>query len=264
MKQKYQTPILSQNLENKITDAITSFSNRGLWQQWGLDKLREQGVAVLLHGPPGTGKTITGYWIAKRLHLALREISMADFGSQIPGQNARNIQKIFYTEQLAAQKDRKHCPVILLDECDAMLVSRDRLGPNMVWMLEPINMLLSEIGKYPGLVVLATNHVHVLDDALERRLLAKIEFGRPAFEERLRMWKTKWPAKFPVKPTDKEFEHLAFYDLTGAQIENALLLWAGTLVRRGIISVFSDPIPEVSELIQFVETEFENYYATAV
>jgi AAA+ superfamily predicted ATPase len=257
MKQKYQTPILSQAIQNRITDAITAFTNRGTWQRWGLDKLREQGVAILLHGDPGTGKTMTAYWIAKRLHLGIREVSMADFGSQVPGQNARNIMKIFYTEQVAAANEHKHCPVILLDECDAMLIARDRLGPNMVWMLEPINMLLAQIGRYPGLVVLATNHVHILDDALERRLLAKIEFGRPALPERYLLWKSKWPEKFPVQPTEEDLNNLAKFDLTGAQIENAFLLWAGKQVRQAIEQ------PQVETLIQFLGYEFEGYYATA-
>jgi SpoVK/Ycf46/Vps4 family AAA+-type ATPase len=256
MKQKYQTPILSDDLNDKISDAITAFTNRGTWQKWGLDKLREQGVAILLHGDPGTGKTITAYWIAKRLHLGLREVSMADFGSQIPGQNARNIQKIFYTEQLAADNDRRHPPVILLDECDSMLISRARLGPNMVWMLEPINMLLAQIGKYPGLVVLATNSVDMLDPALERRLLAKVEFGRPEPIERLQMWKSKWPSKFPVQPTEREFDELARFDLTGAQIESAFLLWTATQIRKNIE-------PRVPSLLEFLANQFDSYYATA-
>lgn len=255
MKQKYQPPILSQSLHDRIDDAITAFTNRKVWNAWGLNKLREQGVAILLHGPPGVGKTITAYYIAKRLHVAIREISMADFGSQIPGQLARNIIKIFTVEQVTARSEHRHYPVILLDECDAMLVSRDKLGPNMVWMLEPINMLLSQIGKYPGLVVLATNHVHVLDQALERRVLARVAFGRPAYDERLIMWMTKWPKKFPVLPTDEQFRALAHYDLTGAQIESAFMLWAGQQVRHGIDQ------PQINDLIDFIKLDYENYYS---
>ena len=231
-KVKYQTPILSKSIYDQINDAVAGFEFRKIWHDWGLDKLREQGVAILLHGPPGTGKTITAYYIAKRLHLGIREISMADFGSNVPGQLARNIQKIFAVEQVTAKAEHRHYPVILLDECDSMLISRDRLGPDMIWMLEPINMLLSEISKYPGLVVLATNHVHVLDWALERRLLSKIAFVRPDVMERFHMWRAKFPEKFPVQPSYEEYQILACYDLTGAEIENAFLLWAGRQIRE--------------------------------
>jgi SpoVK/Ycf46/Vps4 family AAA+-type ATPase len=254
MKQKYQPPVLSKSIHSQISDAIAGFEHRRIWHEWGLDKLREQGVAVLLHGPPGTGKTITAYYLAKRLRVGIREISMADFGSQIPGQLARNILKIFAFEQVSARSEHRHYPVILLDECDAMLVSRDKLGPNMIWMLEPINMLLSQIGKYPGLVVLATNHVHVLDYALERRLLAKITFDRPAYEERRAMWKIKWPLKFPLKPTDDDFDNLAHYNLTGAQIEAAFLLWAGQQIRNG-------KQPTIDSLTDFIKLDYERFYA---
>src|SRR5271165_1857621 len=149
----YQRPILSSDLDDKLGDAIQSFEHRGKWAAWGLDKIREQGVALLLHGPPGVGKTMTAYYIAKRLHLSMCEVSIADFGSQVPGQLARNIKQIFQGELIVAAQEKRQPAVIFLDECDAMLVNRKKLGHDMMWMLEPINMLLSQIGKYPGLVI---------------------------------------------------------------------------------------------------------------
>jgi SpoVK/Ycf46/Vps4 family AAA+-type ATPase len=255
VREKYQQPILSTAIHNQINDAITGFMHRKQWRDWGLDRLREQGVAILLHGPPGTGKTITAYYIAKKLHLSVVEVSLAEFGSQIPGQLARNIIKIFSVEQVVARNEHRHYPVILLDECDAMLVSRDKLGSNMMWMLEPINMLLSQISKYPGLVVLATNHAHLLDPALERRLLAKILVDRPTYYERLAMWKIKWPTKFPVQPTPEEFAELAHYNLTGAQIESAFLLWAGQQLRLGVVTLL------IKDLINFIHLDYETYYS---
>jgi SpoVK/Ycf46/Vps4 family AAA+-type ATPase len=255
-RQKYQPPILSKAIQSQLSDAVAGFEYRKRWKEWGLDKLREQGVAVLLHGPPGVGKTITAYYLAKRLRVGIKEVSMADFGSQIPGQLARNILKIFAKEQIRARMEHRHYPLILLDECDSMLVSRDKLGPNMVWMLEPINMLLSQISKYPGLVVLATNHVHILDGALERRLLAKVHFDRPAYAERREMWRVKWPSKFPTQPTTADLDLLAHYDLTGAQIEAAFLLWAGKQIRNG-------DLPSIESLVNFISLNYEKYYSVA-
>lgn len=248
-KQPYQTPILSDYLQEQVGDAIQAFLHRGKWKEWGLDKIREQGVAILLHGPAGTGKTITAQYIAKKLHLAIKEVSIAEFGSQIPGQLARNIKNIFEGELFRAQRDQKHAPVILLDECDAVLVSRKKISGDMLWMLEPINALLNQIGKYPGLVVLATNLAPILDEALERRLLAKILFGSPEQPERGEIWMAKWPEKFPVQPTDEELDQLSKFPMTGAAIENALLLWAGRILRE-------EREPVVSELIKQLEDKF--------
>jgi SpoVK/Ycf46/Vps4 family AAA+-type ATPase len=253
-KTLYQRPILSTEIDDRIADAISSCEHRGKWSAWGLNTIREQGVAILLHGPPGTGKTMTGHYIAKRLHLGVCEVSIADYGSQVPGQLARNIKTIFNGEQILAAQEKRQPAVILLDECDSMLVSRKRLGSEMLWMLEPINALLAHIGKYPGIVVLATNLLPMLDEALERRLIAKIHIGRPDESVRRKIWKAKFPDKFPCQPTAIELDILATYDLSGAQVENALIIWAGRMLRHGIDQ------PVIGSLISFVSEEFAGYY----
>lgn len=249
----YQTPILSESLEDRLDDAIQSFLHRGQWRDWGLDRIREQGAAILLHGIPGTGKTITAYYLGKKLHLKVVEVSMADYGSHVPGELARNIHKIFNGELILAKQDSKPAPIILLDECDAMIMSRKKLGPDMMWMLEPINALLAEISKYPGLVVLATNLAPFLDDALERRLIAKIKFEKPDKEVRHRIWKAKWPEKFPIQPNDEDLWELADFDLTGAQIENAFLLWASSCIR-------TETSPTVEMLVEFIQKKWRGYF----
>lgn len=252
-QQQYNRPILSDDLEERIEDAIQAFLKRGTWKEWGMDKVREQGAAILLHGAPGLGKTITAYYIAHKLHLRIVEVSMADYGSDKPGELARNIRKIFSGEQTVARLEKRHDPIIFLDECDAMLVSRHKLGPDMMWMLEPINALLNEIGKYPGLILLATNLVTMLDDAVERRLIAKVRFDKPDKYLRRKMWVTKWPEKFPVQPTEQEFAQLAEFDLTGAQIENAFILFAGKCIK--------DPkLLAVKELISFLQFHWRSYH----
>jgi SpoVK/Ycf46/Vps4 family AAA+-type ATPase len=252
----YQRPILSEDLENRIGDAIQSFQHRRKWKEWGLDRIRPQGMAILLHGPPGTGKTITAYYIGRKLHLKVSEVSAADYGSHIPGELARNIKKIFRGEMILAEQDKKQNPIILLDECDAMVNDRRKLGADMMWMLEPINALLNEISRYPGLVILATNLVSMLDEALERRLIAKIYIGRPDYQTRIRIWQSKWPKKFPVQPNEAEFGMLATSDLSGAQIENVFLLWCGRMIRIG-----KEPL--IRDLIGFVNSDWQQYFEEA-
>jgi SpoVK/Ycf46/Vps4 family AAA+-type ATPase len=120
-----------------------------------------------------------------------------------------------------------------MDECDTMLVARHRLGHSSLWMLEPINALLREIGVYSGLVVLATNQApEFLDFALERRLIGKFYFGAPDVLTRVKLWKSKWPSKLPVKLSNGDAEALAQHVLTGSGIESAIIDWVSDTLRQ--------------------------------
>jgi SpoVK/Ycf46/Vps4 family AAA+-type ATPase len=224
-------PILDESLMTAIENAVIMFSRKGDWKKLGMDKLREQGAALLFYGPPGTGKTVTARWLAHWLKLKLQEMDFAQIGSDTPGELARNIKKLF---NQAIQPDMNNNPsMVFLDEADTMLVARNKLGHNMLWMLEPVNALLREIGTYPGLAVLATNQEpEFLDFALERRLIGKFHFGVPDRLTRVKLWHSKWPRKLPVKLLNGDADTLAQFALTGAQIENTIIDWVSNTLRQ--------------------------------
>lgn len=234
-------PILPQSLTNDIWKSIVMFSKKTDWKNYGLDKLREQGAALLFYGSPGTGKTITARHICSKLRYTMHEMDFGDIGSDTPGELARNIKKLF--QQAAVHDIRGNPSFIFLDECDTLLVSRKSLGHRTIWMLEPINALLRAIGEYQGLIVLATNQrPDFLDPALDRRLLGSFEFPRPDYETRLQLWQAKWPRKLPLKLTEAQFIIIARHPLTGAEIEKAIINWAGETMRNDSKFEFSSLI----------------------
>lgn len=222
-------PILPTDLERKILDSIVMFSRRAEWRALGLNQLREQGAALLFYGAPGTGKTVTAHWLCQHLRYTMHEMNFGDIGSDTPGQLARNIQKLFI--QAAVHDIRGNPSFILLDECDTLLVSRERLGDRTIWMLEHINALLHVIGTYPGLVVLCTNQKpEFLDYALERRLLGQFEFPLPNFITRRRLWEQKWPKKLPLQLDDEQLDTVSTFILTGAKIEEVIIRFASEVL----------------------------------
>lgn len=77
------------------------------------------------------------------------------------------------------------------DECESIFESRDR-GNRLV------NMLLSEIERHDGIVILATNRAFDLDEAMHRRITLAAEFKKPDHLLRSVIWRKHLPEALPV------------------------------------------------------------------
>jgi len=122
---------------------------------------------LCLFGPPGTGKTEFGRYLAKSLdrHLLLKRGS--DLLSPYLGETEANIAAMFReasTEQA----------VLLLDEADGFL--RDRRGATRSWEVTQVNELLTHMECFQGVFVCSTNLFEMLDEASLRRFDLKIKF----------------------------------------------------------------------------------------
>lgn len=207
--------IIEQKVKEEISSVLKQHKNKDvLFKEWGLGEVIEygRGMSFLFYGPPGTGKTWAAHCIAKCLGTDLLVMSAAEIQSSEPGAANRNIQQAFAT----AQKEGK---VLFLDECDSLIVNRADLG--MVLAGE-VNTLLTEIEKSEGVVILATNRVEYMDEALERRISLIAEFPAPDLEQRKEIWKKLLPKKMPLAK-DVKVDELAKHRLTGGQIKNAVL-----------------------------------------
>lgn len=222
------------DLEREVMNAIIQLKERAQWRAWGMNQIRKQGPAMLLYGPSGTGKTVIAEWIAvSMIKKGIKEVTFADFGSRVPGENARQLRKIF------TEAADKHMP-LYFDECDAVLMDRSKLGSDMKWMTEIINELLLLVGKCKELVIFSTNRISEIDPAIDRRLIAKIHVGIPEKRERELIWKQKWPRKYPLPLTPHIVDKLGDYVLTGAEIENTLIEATSDVIRRKATPTIDD------------------------
>lgn len=212
---KLDAVILDEASKSEIEAVLKQHKHgKKIFEEWGLGESIEygKGMTFLFYGPPGTGKTWCANCMAKAIGTEIISIGGAEIFSSEPGGANRNIQNAFS----AAKSGKK---VLFIDECDSLVSSRDGMG--MIVSSE-INTLLTEIEKFEGVLILATNRIENLDEALERRISLIVEFPEPNYESRLKIIEKLIPSKMPLdKDVDKK--ELATYKLTGGQIKNMIL-----------------------------------------
>jgi SpoVK/Ycf46/Vps4 family AAA+-type ATPase len=114
--------------------------------------------------------------------------------------------------------------IIVIEEAEALFASR-RLGNELL----PI--LLTELERFEGIAILTTNLPHLLDDALDRRILLRVNFGTPDREAREKIWRTLL-ADAPLA-ADVDLAALAErFVLAGGYLKNAALYAALRAVRE--------------------------------
>lgn len=138
-------------------------------QRLGLTPTR----TVLLSGPPGVGKTMAATWIARQLGKPLLVLDLGTVMSRYLGATGANLKRaIAYALSTPG--------VLFLDELDALAKRRDD-ATDVGELKRLVTVLLQELDEWPAgrLLVAATNHPQLLDDAIWRRFEVRVEFPRP-------------------------------------------------------------------------------------
>ncbi len=151
------------------------------------DKLDALGMpfnmSLLLYGPPGCGKTSIANYLAARLELPLVTARLDGLISSLLGDTAKNLRRMF--DYASGQP----C-ILFLDEFDAIAKARDdqfELGE----LKRVVNSLLQNMDAYcqNGIMIAATNHQELLDNAIWRRFQTVIEVPKPGADEILLLLK---------------------------------------------------------------------------
>lgn len=217
--------ILEESVKKEIIAVLKQHDNADkLFTDWGLAETIEygRGMSMMFWGGPGTGKTWGAHCIAKALGTTLLSISAAEIQSSEPGATERNLKEAFK----AAKEEGK---VLFIDECDSIITTRADLG--MV-LAAQVNCLLTEIEKFEGVCILATNRVETMDEALERRLALIVEFPFPKYAQRVKIWEKLLPKKLPLAPGITP-ETLGQPKFSGGLIKNIILQAARLAVAEG-------------------------------
>ena len=138
--------------------------------------------AILFHGPPGTGKTMTAQAVATEANAKIFFAKASDLIGVHVGDGGRRISTLF-------DDARRNSPsIIFIDELDAIGLTRSFQSIRGD-VSEVVTALLGELdhtAEASGVVVIgATNALPLIDPAIKNRFDTIFEFSLPNIEERL-------------------------------------------------------------------------------
>ncbi len=193
--------VLSHDIATRLRQIVRQQQERATLREHG----QTPATHMLLVGLPGTGKTMTASALAGELRLPLFSVRLEALFSRFFGETAGKMRLLF--DQIAQTRG-----VYLLDEFDAIGARRGELNDvgEIRRVLNSVLAFMEEPNSTDSLVLAATNHVEILDEALARRFDEVIEYTLPdvaaahAIVER-RLGKFKFATKaWPVLDTALE------------------------------------------------------------
>ena len=93
-----------------------------------LTGIRALPASILLHGPPGCGKTQLARAIAGEAHAAFFSVAPSDILSKFVGESEAAVRQIFGKAVVHALQLESRCAVVFFDEIDALGQSRENRG----------------------------------------------------------------------------------------------------------------------------------------
>lgn len=165
--------ILSPRIQERLQRIVGEQNARSELAHYGLQPISK----VLFYGPPGCGKTLTAHILAGVLGWPMLCTRYDSIISSYLGETSVNLRRVFeFAEQGPC--------ILLFDEFDAIGKRRNEQG-DVGELKRVVNTFLQLMDNYQGkgVIITATNHEELLDNALWRRFDEVVHFQIPAPKE---------------------------------------------------------------------------------
>ncbi|KAL8403740.1 hypothetical protein RB594_008845 [Gaeumannomyces avenae] len=177
-------------------------------------KGKGRGLILVLHGPPGVGKTLTAECVAEFSERPLYIVSSGDLGTDASTLD----QRLARTLDLASTWKA----VLLIDEADVFLERRSLrdMARNAL-----VSIFLRTLEYYGGILFMTTNRIKTFDDAFKSRIHVPLRYNGLPASSRERIWRNFLSAGGETDAADigdEDYRRLAEGDLNGRQIKNVV------------------------------------------
>ncbi|KAI4629136.1 uncharacterized protein J4E87_003397 [Alternaria ethzedia] len=176
-----------------------------------------EGLIMLLHGGPGTGKTLTAESIAELVHRPLYRVTCGDIGT-----DAESVEK--YLESALFIGNTWDC-VVLLDEADVFLEERTKMDLQRNAL---VSVFLRVLEYYDGILILTTNRIGTFDEAFKSRIQLALHYPPLNRDGRWEVWRnfvkslSEAGESINTEEITNKLDILARHKLNGRQIRNTI------------------------------------------
>ena len=235
VREKAQSLIGFENKFNRIHNNMRLLLDKEGLESWrqkfhngglpAVDHLMDKYPLIIFEGDVGTGKTAMAEALADRMARELDKqafflrLSTRVRGEGLHGEMGNLVNDTF--EELHKQAGKRRLAFLLIDEADAIATTR---GTQQMHQEEKagVNTLIQKIDEIRGLngraiVIMSTNRLHFLDEAIIRRAALVVKFERPNQEEREELIRLDLNG---ANLTEEQIEELA--KLTGPDSNNGV------------------------------------------
>lgn len=206
-------------IDKESKELIDALVNNKIAAEKSTDMVKGKGngLIILLHGGPGTGKTLTAESVAEMAEKPLYRVTCGDIGTE-PREVEKYLQKVFHLGKIW------DC-VVLLDEADVFLEQRTLadLSRNAL-----VSVFLRTLEYYDGILILTSNRVGTFDEAFKSRIQLALHYEKLTFSQRMQIWQN-FIHRLDTLEEDVDVESilagikkLAKHEMNGRQIRNAI------------------------------------------
>jgi len=200
--------VLENNLDDQLRRIATSTANT--------KKNRAPYRHLLLHGPPGTGKTMFAKGLAQHSGLEYAILTGGDI-APLGRDGVTELHKLFEWA-----KTSRRGLLLFVDEADAFLQSREtaKLSEDQ---RNALNAFLYRTGTESDqfMMVYASNQPSQFDEAVMDRIDEMIEFGLPGADERKRMI-AMYIEKYLLNPPGRWAKKVTTLDIGDEEIDQVV------------------------------------------